>query len=318
MGKLRSFDFNFVPMPEEIWDECIPLSLSEFRFLGYLCKQIRFGEALKPITDEEMMHGVLEKGKRKDQGCGLLSRNGIKQAREALAERGWIEAINVSNDPTRPRWNYRLLLGTKGETATVSARQLVSQRDTVTARQVVSHDDSAVSQHDSGSVTARQQVSSADTCNKEEESTKNLDKELERSKAEIKPAPISQYAQTAEQRQKQANLDSWDLRRWQEAMRELEPSREGSVGRHVDDADAEWRANAKRAAFVAGIMPARIVGLLKQHFPNDKNIDLLYPEHPQLFPQQPQQPKPQPAAESEEEIRRTIERSMPALSRESA
>jgi hypothetical protein len=317
MAKLRSFDFNFVPMPEEIWDECIPLSLSEFRFLGYLCKQIRFGEALKPITDEEMMHGVLEKGKRKDQGCGLLSRNGIKQAREALVERGWIEAINISNDPTRPRWNYRLLLGTKGETATVTTRQLVSQRDTVPARQVVSRDDGAVSQRDSGSVTARQLVSPDDTCNKEEESTKNLDKELERSKAEIKPAPVSQTSQTTEQRQKQANLDSWDLRRWQEAMRESEPHPGARVGAHVEDPDGEWRARAKRAAFVAGIMPVRIVALLKQHFPNDKNIDLLYPEHPQLFPQQPQQPKPQPA-ESEEEIRQKIERSMPTWNRETA
>jgi hypothetical protein len=176
---IKSLSFSFVPFPSEVWDDVVPLSLSEFRFLGYLCKQIRFGEALRPISDDEMMHGIFEDGDRKDRGCGLASRNGVKQAREALVERGWITAQNVSQDPSRPRWMYELVLAKEKRSHGVTAGQLVSQRDTGTERQEVSPDDSTVSQDDTGGVTARQLVSPADTCNKEVRNTKTIDEEPE-------------------------------------------------------------------------------------------------------------------------------------------
>jgi len=70
------------------------------------------------------------------------------------------------------------------------------------------------------------------------------------------------------------------------------------VGQHIDDPDAHWRQRARDAAYGAGLSPERIVQLLKQHFPNDPNVDLLY-QQPPLF--QPQ---------SEKDIGETIERSL--------
>ncbi len=295
---IRSLDFSFVPFPAEVWDEDIPLALGEFRLLGYLCKQIRFGEALRALADEELMHGIYEDGRRKDKGCGL-SRNGIKKAREALVERGWLNAENISDDVTRPRWQYRLLLGKKGEVSVsqrdssgVTERQLVSQRDTVTPRQLVSPPDSAVSRGDSDGVTARQPVSQRDTCNKEEETSKNLDQVLETPKAKITTAPVENHEATA--KQKQNNLDTWDLRRYNDELQRLANANAG--GRRSGDG---WD-DCKLAALRAGLTPDRHVQLLKKFFPNDPSIDQIYAPPP-LF-------QPQPA-ESEEEVRATIERS---------
>ena len=77
----------------------------------------------------------------------------------------------------------------------------------------------------------------------------------------------------------QGERDSWDLRRWQDAMRESEPP-VGSQAYYLqgDEAEAHWRKRARTAAYQAGIAPTRLVELLKQHFPNDPNIDLLYDE----------------------------------------
>jgi hypothetical protein len=74
----------------------------------------------------------------------------------------------------------------------------------------------------------------------------------------------------------QPERDSWDLRRWQDTMRKTEPQ----PGAHIPDPDAHWRARARNAAFEAGLSPERIVQLLKQHFPNDPNVDLLYEQKP--------------------------------------
>jgi hypothetical protein len=116
--------------------------------LFYLCKQIRFGENAEPVGDSAVMAGT------------GLSRNGVKIARESLMQRGWIVATNTSDDKTRPKWIYSLNLKKKNDqNGSVTARQLVSQRDSA-----VSQRDSAVSQRDSA-------VSQRDTCNKEEEST---------------------------------------------------------------------------------------------------------------------------------------------------
>jgi hypothetical protein len=73
-----------------------------------------------------------------------------------------------------------------------------------------------------------------------------------------------------------AERDTWDLRRWQAAMKESQPQ----PGEHIDDPDEHWRERSRRAAFVAGLAPSRLVELLKQHFPNDPNIDLLYERSP--------------------------------------
>jgi hypothetical protein len=71
----------------------------------------------------------------------------------------------------------------------------------------------------------------------------------------------------------QSERDSLDLRRWQDEMKK----RTAQPGEYVRDPDARWRADARSAAFASGVSPARLMELLRQHFPDDPNLDLLYP-----------------------------------------
>lgn len=71
----------------------------------------------------------------------------------------------------------------------------------------------------------------------------------------------------------QSERDSLDLRRWQDEMKK----RTQQPGEWVSDPDARWRADARSAAFASGVSPARLMELLRQHFPDDPNLDLLYP-----------------------------------------
>lgn len=182
-----TIDFGFIPVPEEAPDADPPLLQCEWQLLTYLLKQVRFGEELPAVSDDELIHGILdEKGRRKDQGC-RLSRNSLKTARQGLVDRGWLEAKNTSSDPTRPRWMYRLVTAKRnrkpsGESDTadeVKDQQLVSKFDSVTDGRQLSNSESAVSKIDCAGVTSRQPVSKVDTCNKEDRKTKNLNKELE-------------------------------------------------------------------------------------------------------------------------------------------
>jgi hypothetical protein len=72
----------------------------------------------------------------------------------------------------------------------------------------------------------------------------------------------------------QSERDSLDLRKWRAEMDKIE----GQSFAHDPDPDGTWREKAKRAAYLAGVAPARLLELLRQHFPNDKNLDLIYPE----------------------------------------
>ena len=71
----------------------------------------------------------------------------------------------------------------------------------------------------------------------------------------------------------QDQRDTWDLRRFQDAMQRSAPQ----PGIHIADPHAFWQRRVRDAAFDAGIAPARIVALLKQHYPDDPNVDSLYP-----------------------------------------
>jgi len=97
--------------------------------------------------------------------------------------------------------------------------------------------------------------------NKEEPRTKN-----EPSTRGAKNAPRSPLLSQAER-------DSIDLKRWQSEMKKTEPQ----PGDYSSDPDRKWRARAKDAAFNSGVSPARLVELLLQHFPSDRNVPLLYP-----------------------------------------
>lgn len=83
-------------------------------------------------------------------------------------------------------------------------------------------------------------------------------------------------SEPTDRRLSQSQRDSWDLRRWQDAMRLSDPQ----PGAHIGDPNAHWRSRAKEAAFEAGLSPERIVELLRQHFPEDSNINLLYQQKP--------------------------------------
>lgn len=122
--------FSFVPFPREIWKENLDISLGEFRVLGYLLSRLYFGQSQRPISDEELLNGELkEDGTRRDKGCGLTSRNGLKIARESLISRGWIEAVNVSTDPHRTQWEYTVRLFGDDDNSSVTPRHPLSQND---------------------------------------------------------------------------------------------------------------------------------------------------------------------------------------------
>ena len=70
----------------------------------------------------------------------------------------------------------------------------------------------------------------------------------------------------------QAERDSWDLRRFQEQMDKTAPQ----PGRYDPNPDRSWRKRAKDAAYCAGLSPDRCVALLKQHWPKDPNVDLIF------------------------------------------
>ena len=72
----------------------------------------------------------------------------------------------------------------------------------------------------------------------------------------------------------QAERDSLDLKRWRVEMTPFEKQNFS----YDPDPEQTWRRNAKQAAYNAGVAPARLVELLKQHLPRDHNVDLLYPE----------------------------------------
>src|ERR1017187_514309 len=119
--------FNFVPMPREIWDKHLKLSLAEFRLLGYLIRhQVSFGNTNVRLSDEELLHGRKRKGgERMDAGAGIGGRNNLKTAREALVKRGWIVVDEDLSDKARPRRWYRVNL----ETEQKESKKEVSESD---------------------------------------------------------------------------------------------------------------------------------------------------------------------------------------------
>jgi hypothetical protein len=72
----------------------------------------------------------------------------------------------------------------------------------------------------------------------------------------------------------QPERDTLDMKRFQLLMKKSMIH----VGEHIADPDRHWLKNARQAAYEAGIAPARIVELLKQHLPNDPLVDQLYPK----------------------------------------
>ena len=101
--------FTFVPMPQEIWDECWDMTQGEFRLLGYIIRHtIGFRNETIRLTDDEIINGRKSKdgSGRIDKGCGL-SLNSMKQARKRLLER---DAIAVDGNK-----NYWANLDTRNE-----------------------------------------------------------------------------------------------------------------------------------------------------------------------------------------------------------
>jgi len=97
-----------------------------------------------------------------------------------------------------------------------------------------------------------------------------------------KEQPLTKYkpltgrapARAREPALSQAERDTLDLKRFQARMQELTRAHVGTGA----DPEKLWRRQVRQAAYDAGIAPARIVELLKQHYPNDPNIPLLYPK----------------------------------------
>lgn len=263
-SKTRGFriGFEFIPMPLESITVDPPLILAELKLLLYLLKQVRFGEAPEPISDDELLNGTFNsQGDREDTGCGL-SRNSLRTGRDALIERGWLEVESVSNDRTRPRFIHRLVLANSRQRVAVKKSELVSNFDTVKKSEQVSEIDSAVSNSDTAVSKLDSAVSNFDRCNKEEEST-NRKTSIEK-------------AGDRERRLSPAERDTWDLRRYREARKDIAPPAGDPYcyldGEEKQQADLELD---RRAAFISGITIDRLVELLRPFFPNDPYIEKL-------------------------------------------
>lgn len=104
--------FNFVPFPQEIWDEGIDLSRNGFLLLGYLLRHtLGWRNTAIAISNEELISGRKKSdGTRYDRGCGINSKRGIIDAREELLTLGWITANREGTDPGREKYTYSILL----------------------------------------------------------------------------------------------------------------------------------------------------------------------------------------------------------------
>jgi hypothetical protein len=68
--------------------------------------------------------------------------------------------------------------------------------------------------------------------------------------------------------------ETWDLRRWHEAMAKSAPQ-VGTSGYATGESQEAWRERCRLAAFHAGISIARLQELMRQFFPDDAGIALL-------------------------------------------
>jgi hypothetical protein len=98
--------FQFVPFPQEIWKRGIDLTQAQFKLLGYLLYQVRFGRDQVQLSDDELLNGRRDRnGNRLDGGCGIRGRNNLREARKGLEELGWIDT-----EETRFGRQYRVVL----------------------------------------------------------------------------------------------------------------------------------------------------------------------------------------------------------------
>jgi hypothetical protein len=85
--------FRFIPLPQEIVDERIDLTLNEFRLLTYITRhQFRLRQAALFLCHDDLLNGRrLPDGTSIDKGCGITNPRGIREARESLKARGFID-----------------------------------------------------------------------------------------------------------------------------------------------------------------------------------------------------------------------------------
>lgn len=110
--KKASIGFNFVALPQAIWDDAIELTLAEFRLIGYLARHYhRFENRRIDLTQDEILNGAKRKsGERYDKGCGISSGESLRNAREKLVDRGWIRVHKVGTEK-KYEITYEFLLG---------------------------------------------------------------------------------------------------------------------------------------------------------------------------------------------------------------
>lgn len=182
-----SISFNFVPFPQDIWRENIPLTRAEFRLLGYLIfHQVRFRRAVVPLTDDELLHGAWLRDedtkvrvRRMDKGAGIGGRNNLKKARKSLIERGWIEITEKSETSDMPaHTEYTVVIANERE---------VSDSDSSNAKQVSDSDTPKIQIGQRRSPKRTREVSDSDTPNKE------VRKELEGGRSSASEFPQIEY-----------------------------------------------------------------------------------------------------------------------------
>lgn len=99
--------FTFVPLPVEIVDESLDLSLNEYRLLIYLSRhQLKLGKPALKITQDELLRGRKRgSGERYDSGCLIKNSRDLIKAREDLLARGWIKYWEENGS-----WSYEVTI----------------------------------------------------------------------------------------------------------------------------------------------------------------------------------------------------------------
>jgi hypothetical protein len=98
-ARVVTIKLQFIPLPVEIVDRGLRLTVHEFRVLTYLVRhQFKLGVPRVSLSYDELAYGLKQRdGTRIDNGCGTKHRRDLKKAISELTKRGFLERRGPSN-----------------------------------------------------------------------------------------------------------------------------------------------------------------------------------------------------------------------------
>jgi hypothetical protein len=99
MKHVTKIKLQFIPLPVEIVDHGLDLTVHEFRVLTYLVRhQFKLGVPRICVSYDELGYGLKRRdGTRIDNGCGTKHTRDLKKAISELTKRGFLECRQPSN-----------------------------------------------------------------------------------------------------------------------------------------------------------------------------------------------------------------------------